>query len=325
MANPALVNGRDLAPSSGLNQEGFESLVHLLEQSIGGTAVLSPDRLRYLLLAMVCQGHVLMEDSQGVGKTLVAKTLAQSIDGKFGRVQCTPDLLPSDITGTSIFNMRDNRFEFRVGPVFSNVLLADEINRAGPRTQSAPLEAMAEFQVSADGEPRRLPRPFMVIATQNSMESHGVFPLPDSQYDRFMIRMSLGLPTEAQELEILSRSQRGLVEPQPVVATSEVAEMQDYVFNVGVALPVKEYVVRLARATREHELLSEGTSPRGAVLLQRASQGWAALEGRTYVVPEDVKHIAPMVLPHRLTARRGGVVEARDVVGEILDSVEVPI
>ena len=325
MAYPKLVDGRDIGRSNGLTREGFQRLARSLEQSIGDVAVVSADRLRFLLLALVCQGHVLLEDSQGVGKTLVAKTMAQSIDGKFARVQCTPDLLPSDITGTSIFNMRDNQFEFRAGPVFSNILLADEINRTGPRTQSALLEAMAEFQVTTDGDLRPLPTPFMVIATQNSTESHGVYPLPDSQYDRFLMRMSLGLPSLTQELEILSRARRGLPRPLPAVTTAEVAEMQAHVLNVGVSQPVSEYVVRLARATRDHELLSNGVSPRGTVLLQRASQGWAALEGRAYAVPEDVTRVAPLVLPHRIKVRGGGQVEAADVVSDILDSVEAPV
>ena len=319
------VDGQGLGRTNGLTREGFQRHARALEQSIGDVAVVSADRLRFLLLALVCQGHVLLEDSQGVGKTLVAKTMAQSIDGKFARVQCTPDLLPSDITGTSIFNMRDNQFEFRAGPVFSNILLADEINRTGPRTQSALLEAMAEFQVSADGDVRRLPTPFMVIATQNSTESHGVYPLPDSQYDRFLMRMSLGLPSLAQELEILSRAQRGLPSTLPVVTTAEVSEMQTHVLDVSVSKPVSEYVVGLARATRDHPLLSSGVSPRGTVLLQRASQGWAALEGRAYAVPEDVKRVAPLVLPHRIAVRGGGHVDARDVVSEILDTVEVPV
>ena len=325
MAYPKLVDGPDLGHVNGLTQEGFQRLARSLERSIGDVAVVSADPLRFLLLALVCQGHVLLEDSQGMGKTLVAKTLAQSIDGKFARVQCTPDLLPSDITGTSIFNMRDNQFEFRPGPVFCNILLADEINRTGPRTQSALLEAMAEFQVSADGDLHRLPTPFMVIATQNSTESHGVYPLPDSQYDRFLMRMSLGLPSMAQELEILSRTRRGLPHPVPVVSTAEVAEMQTYVLNIGVSSPVSEYVVQLARATRDHPLLSKGVSPRGTVLLQRASQGWAALEGRSYAVPEDVKRVAPLVLAHRITVRGGSQVKPLDVVSEILGSVEVPV
>ena len=325
MAYPELVDGQVLGRANGLSRESFQRLAWSLERSIGDVAVVSPDRLRFLLLALVCQGHVLLEDCQRVGKTLVAKTMAQSIDAKFARVQCTPDLLPSDITGTSIFNMRDNQFEFRAGPIFSNILLADEINRTGPRTQSALLEAMAEFQVSADGDVRPLPTPFMVIATQNSTESHGVYPLPDSQYDRFLMRMSLGMPSLTQELEILSRARHGLPRPQPVVTTVEVAEMQTCVLNVDVSQPVSEYVVRLARATRDHPLLSNGVSPRGTVLLQRASQGWAALEGRAYVVPEDVKRVAPLVLPHRITVRGGGQVEATDVISEVLDTVDVPV
>ncbi|MCH9011318.1 MAG: AAA family ATPase, partial [Chloroflexi bacterium] len=183
---------------------GFQELVSSLVENIAKAVVISQESIRFVVLGLITQGHILLEDTPGVGKTLMAKTLANSIQGKFSRVQCTPDLLPSDITGTSIFNMKESHFEFRPGPVFSNILIADEINRTGPRTQAALLEAMAEFQVSADGDIYPLPRPFLVIATQNMAESHGVFPLPDSQLDRFLIRMSLGIPSVEQEVEILS-------------------------------------------------------------------------------------------------------------------------
>lgn len=325
MAYPKLVQSESFGALGLLSQESFLEMLASLEQNIGAVAVISDDRLRFLLLALVCEGHVLLEDSPGVGKTLTAKTLAQSIDGKFARIQCTPDLLPSDITGTSIYNMSDSQFEFRPGPVFSNILLADEINRTGPRTQSALLEAMAEGQVSADGKLFRLPNPFMVIATQNSLESHGVFPLPDSQLDRFLIKMSLGLPTAEQEMEILSRTERGMKQAETVVSIEDVKEMQDYVMNIDVSVPVKEYMVRLSRATRAHEYISSGVSPRGTVLLQRASQAWAAMEGRTYVVPEDVKHVAPMVLPHRMAVRAAGQVDAEAIIREILDTVDIPL
>lgn len=325
MAYPKLVHSESFGEPGILTQESFLDMLASLEQNIGAVTVISDDRLRFLLLALVCEGHVLLEDSPGVGKTLTAKTLAQSIDGKFARIQCTPDLLPSDITGTSIYNMSDSQFEFRPGPVFSNILLADEINRTGPRTQSALLEAMAEGQVSADGKMFRLPNPFMVIATQNSLESHGVFPLPDSQMDRFLIKMSLGLPTAEQEMEILSRTERGMRQAETVVTIGDVKDMQDYVINVAVSVPVKEYMVRLSRATREHTYISSGVSPRGTVLLQRASQAWAAMEGRTYVVPEDVKRVAPMVLPHRMAVRAVGHVDAGEIIHEILDTVDVPL
>ncbi|MQG56377.1 MAG: MoxR family ATPase [SAR202 cluster bacterium] len=314
MAFPKLVQSDSIDDGPMMTQERFKELLGGLENNVSEVVVVSQERLRFLLLALVCQGHVLLEDSPGVGKTLIAKTLAQSIDGEFARVQCTPDLLPSDITGTSIFNVQDSRFEFKPGPVFANILLADEINRTGPRTQSALLEAMAENQVSADGRMYRLPAPFLVVATQNSMESHGVFPLPDSQRDRFLVRMSLGLPTLDQEVEILARTGRGMPSLSPVVTTKDVNEMQEYVASVDVADSVRQYMVRLARATREHTYLSRGVSLRGTVLLQRACQGWAAMDGRTYVVPEDVKDVAPMVLPHRVTLRGANQTDATQFV-----------
>jgi MoxR-like ATPase len=224
-----------------------------------------------------------------------------------------------------VFNVQESRFEFRPGPVFSNILVSDEINRTGPRTQSALLEAMAEFQVSADSQVHHLPRPFMVIATQNIAESHGIFPLPDSQLDRFLISMSLGLPTAPQEIEILSRAEHGLPEVSPVVTTEDVLAMQEVVKQVAVALPVKEYLVNLARASREHPMAVRGISPRGTVLLQQSAQGWAAFEGRAYLVPEDVKRVAPHVLPHRIVVRTASDVSRVEIIQEILETVPVPL
>ena len=221
--------------------------------------------------------------------------------------------------------MRDSSFEVKRGPVFANILLADEINRTGPRTQSALLEAMAEFQVSADGETLGLPEPFMVIATQNMLESHGVFPLPDSQLDRFLIRTSLGLPSESQEVEILTRAEHGFPEPSPVVSTDDVVMLQEVVKQVNVALPLKEYMAGLAKASREHPLVLIGMSPRGTVLLQQAAQGWAAFEDRSYVVPEDVKQVAHLVVPHRITRRPGSEPTQQEIVREILETVPVPL
>ena len=313
------------APSLKADKKRFQDLLEALQSNISRTVVVSDESIRYVLLGLVAQGHILLEDTPGVGKTLMAKTLAQSIQGRFSRVQCTPDLLPSDITGTSIFNMQQNQFEFKPGPVFSNILIADEINRTGPRTQAALLEAMAEFQVSADGEIYPLPRPFMVIATQNMVESHGIFPLPDSQLDRFLIRMSLGLPSPAQEIEILSRAEHDLSQVSPVLTTQDVMQMQRAVREVSVALPVKEYIVNLAQATRDHAVVSRGVSPRGTVLLQSAAQGWASFEGRDYLIPEDVKKVAPLVLPHRIASHPGSDMSHDEVVEEILGKISVPL
>ena len=307
------------------DQEAFQANLALLVGNISMTVVVAEETLRFVLLGLLTDGHILLEDTPGVGKTLLAKTLAQSIQGRFTRIQCTPDLLPTDITGSSVFNMQENRFEFRPGPVFTNVLVADEINRAGPRTQSALLEAMAEGQVSAEGERHGLGRPFLVIATQNATEHHGVFPLPDSQLDRFLVSMSLGLPSPTQELEILSRDEQGFSTVSPAVTTEDVLAMQEVVRQVKVTLHVREYLVNLCGASRDHPLVARGVSPRGTVLLQRASQCWAALEGRGYLLPDDVKRVAPRVLPHRILVRPGSSLSPTDIIHEILTTVPVPL
>ena len=294
-------------------------------RNVSASVVVSEETLRFLLLGLVSRGHILLEDTPGVGKTLTARTLALSMRGKFSRIQCTPDLLPSDITGTSVYRAQEGHFEFKPGPAFSNVLMADEINRASPRTQSALLEAMAEFQVSADGIEHPLPRPFMVIATQNVSESHGVYALPDSQMDRFLIRMSLGLPSVEQEVEILSRVEHGFAQVSPVLDGRDVLAMQEVVRSVNVAPPLKEYLVNVAQASREHTSVLRGVSPRGTVSLQQAAQGWAAFEGRDFMIPEDVKSVAPLVLPHRLALRSSSDVDAAAVVHELLGSVPVPV
>ena len=221
--------------------------------------------------------------------------------------------------------MKQAQFEFSPGPIFANVVLADEVNRTGPRTQSALLEAMGEGQVTVDGSSHPLPRPFMVIATQNLVESYGTFPLPNSQLDRFLISMNIGLPSAEQELEILSRSEHGLPEIAPVLTAGEVVEMQELVKGVRVATPVKQYIINLVGRTREHSGVAAGVSPRGAVSLQRAAQAWAAFGGRDYVVPEDVKDVAPMVLSHRILIEGGAGVSTHDLVSELLSTVPVPV
>ena len=311
------------SPDIGLS--GFRERLDALMRNVSASVVISEDTLRFQLLGVVSHGHILLEDTPGVGKTLAARTLALSMRGKFSRIQCTPDLLPSDITGTSVYRAQDGHFEFKPGPAFSNVLMADEINRASPRTQSALLEAMAEFQVSADGIEHPLPRPFMVIPTQNMSERHGVYVLPDSQMDRFLIRMSLGLPSVEQEVEILSRVEHGLAQVGPVLDGRDVLAMQGVVRMVNVAPPLKEYLVNVAQASREHPSVLRGISPRGTVSLQQAAQGWAAFEGRDFMIPEDVKSVAPLVLPHRLALRSASDLDAAALVQELLGSVPVPV
>ena len=313
------------SPVAPISQERFQNRLDRLTANVTDRVIVTEDKLRFVLLGLLTDGHILLEDTPGVGKTLLAKTLAQSIDGEFARVQCTPDLLPSDITGSFIYNQREVSFEFLPGPIFSNVLLADEVNRTGPRTQSALLEAMGEGQVSMDGEIRKLPRPFIVIATQNSVESHGIFPLPDSQLDRFLVSTSLGRPSADDEVRILSLEESGPDTVRPVLTAADVLGMQARVRSVSVAMPVKQYIVALCRATGEHPLAQRGVSPRGTVLLQRASQGWAAMDGRDYVLPDDVKTVAPAVLTHRMVARPGSAITPAELVGEALSDTPVPL
>jgi MoxR-like ATPase len=297
-----------------------------LVEQVAQVVVTSPKHLRLALLGLFAQGHILLEDLPGVGKTLLAKTIAACIDGRFARIQFTPDLLPSDITGTSVFDLRQQTFQFVPGPIFANVVVADELNRAGPRTQSALLEAMAEGQVSADGVAKPLPRPFVVIATQNLIESSGTFPLPNSQLDRFMVSMTLGLPTPEQELEILRRSEHGLPQVAPVFTPAQVVALQDLVLQVVAAAPVQRYIVNLAAASRACDYLTVGVSPRGSAALLRACQGWAAFAGRSFVVPEDVQELAPCVWGHRVLLRpESGVPTGREAIAKLLQSVPVPV
>ncbi len=281
------------------------------------------------LVALICQGHALIEDVPGVGKTMLAKAVARSVGCTFKRVQFTPDLLPSDITGVSIYNQKTLEFEFRPGPVITQILLADEINRATPKTQSALLEAMEERQVTVDGITHTLPVPFMVMATQNPIEYEGTFPLPEAQLDRFLVRITLGYPSAADEVVIMERQQfvHPIQEIGQVVDLGELREVQEAVRKVYVDAAVKQYIVALVEATRNHNDVYLGASPRGSLALFRSCQAWAAMEGRDFVSPDDVKVLATPALAHRLIvspAARIRNLNTRTVVQEVLDSVAVP-
>ncbi|MEG4864347.1 MULTISPECIES: AAA family ATPase [unclassified Microcoleus] len=298
--------------------------IERLKQNLGKTIVGKADAIRLVLVAVLSGGHALLEDVPGVGKTLLAKSLARSIDGKFQRIQCTPDLLPTDITGTNIWNPRSGEFEFLPGPVFANVLLADEINRATPRTQSALLEVMEEKQVTVDGISRSVPAPFFVIATQNPIEYQGTFPLPEAQMDRFTLSLTLGYPAALEELQMLERlSDTFAVEDlQPCISLSEVQELRRLCAAVKVEGSLKQYIVDLVRSTREDEEITLGVSPRGAVALHRASQALAFMEGRDFATDDDVKYVAPHVLSHRLIPAGGR--RAKTIVDRLLRSVPIP-
>lgn len=299
-----------------------ESLTNLT-QNLSKTIVGKSEAIRLILVALLSSGHALLEDVPGVGKTLIAKSLAKSINGQFQRIQCTPDLLPTDVTGTNIWNPSTREFEFLPGPVFANVLLADEINRATPRTQSALLEVMEEKQVTIDGKARPVPLPFFVIATQNPIEYQGTFPLPEAQMDRFALSLSLGYPTEAEELQMLQQQQnRVSVETlEPCITLEEVKALRQIVNQVKVTQSLQKYIVDLVRTSREHEEITLGVSPRGTVALQKATQAIAFLENRDYATPDDVKLVAPHVLSHRLIPAPGK--QSKVIVRKLLDSVPV--
>ena len=286
--------------------------------------------IELVLVALLCEGHILIEDVPGIGKTTLAKAAARSLGCTFRRIQFTPDLLPSDVTGIYYFNQKAQEFQFRPGPVMSQVVLADEINRATPRTQSALLEAMQEQQVTVDVETMALPRPFMVLATQNPIELEGTFPLPEAQIDRFLLRIKLGYPSEEEENDILLRFEREdpLETLEAVTSPEELLAMQEVVRQVMVEDSVRQYIVRVVRATRQHQHVELGVSPRGALALYRTAQALAAIRGQTFVVPDMVKALAPSVLTHRIiispqTRLRGRTPE--EVMTEIVNEVPVPV
>lgn len=301
-------------------------IIQNVEQVIVGKR----ETIELLLAAILCEGHVLIEDVPGVGKTMLARSMAISLGGEFKRLQCTPDLLPNDVIGVSVFNQRSGEFEFRPGPVFVNIVLADEINRATPRTQSALLEAMQEQQVTVDGVTRGLPRPFLVIATQNPIEYEGTFPLPEAQLDRFLLRITLGYPSKAEEKVILRRLQRGhpIQGLAKVVEAEAILQLGEEVWDVYVDETLEDYMVRIIHATREHSDLSLGASPRGSLALFKTSQALALLRGRDHVIPDDIKYLVPMTLTHRLIVKPEAQLRGRtatSILDEILKSVPLEL
>jgi MoxR-like ATPase len=301
-----------------------------IRENIQNVIVGKDDVINLTLVAILCEGHLLLEDVPGIGKTTLARALAASLGCTFRRIQFTPDLLPSDVTGLSWFNQKNQEFEFRPGPVMSQVVLADEINRATPRTQSALLESMQERQVTVEGISRLLPRPFLVLATQNPVELEGTFPLPEAQIDRFILRIALGYPSQAEENLILERFTSSDPMPllQPVISPEEILILIQKRSEIRVEASVRDYVVRVARATRDHPEIDLGASPRATLALYQASQAWAAINGRDFVLPDDVKTLSPHVLTHRLMISPQAQLRGRlpaDLVNDIVETVPVPV
>ncbi|MDP2720081.1 MAG: MoxR family ATPase [Dehalococcoidia bacterium] len=303
----------------------FTQKVQMAVGNIRKVVVAKEEVIRMSLLGILCHGHVLLDDYPGVGKTLLAKALAQTIKSDFKRIQFTPDLLPTDITGSSIYNPASGEFAFVPGPIFANIVLADEINRASPRTQSALLESMGEGFVTFDGKTYPLPRPFFVIATRNLAEPHGTFPLPQSQLDRFLLSIGIGYPGRDEEVEILNRGEHGQTELTPVLSTDDIKDMQEQINFVKVSRPVKEYIANIAAESRANAEIIIGVSPRGTVFLQRAAQARAAMEGRDFVTPDDVKAVAFLVLKHRIVTRSSQAGSPVNVIENILHLVPVPL
>ncbi len=314
-----------------VSRETTPQLLKQLQANIGGVLIGKPEAIRMALIALLAEGHLLIEDVPGIGKTLLAKALARSLECTFRRIQFTPDLLPSDLIGTSVFDQRTREFIFLPGPLFAQVVVADEINRATPRTQSALLEAMNDHQVTVDGQTRPLGPPFLVLATQNPYEFEGTYPLPESQLDRFLIRLRIGYPDRAAEKEVLTKHRLG--EPidnlQAIMSTEAILRLQGEVRQIRVDDSLNDYILSLVEATRKHPDIYLGASTRAALSLYRAVQAGALLSGRDYVVPDDIKQLAPAVLSHRLLAksfRQGGRADAAEAIfNDILNQTPVPV
>ena len=309
----------------------IQKIVQMLKQNIGRVVVGRDEAIELMLCALICRGHVLIEDVPGVGKTTLASSLAKSLDCSFKRIQFTPDITPSDITGFSIVNMTSGDLEYHPGLIMSQMVLADEINRTSPKTQSSLLEVMEEGQVTVDGVTYRMPSPFMVLATQNPVDFVGTYPLPEAQLDRFFMRISIGYPTCDEEVGILERTTgnvRPMDELRPICAAQDIVYMQEQVGTVYTSKEIKTYVAMIAQASRKHSALQLGVSTRGAIFLLRAAQAYALLNGRDYVLPEDVQHMAAPVLAHRLVlspeARMRNMTAER-ILASVIGSVQVPV
>jgi MoxR-like ATPase len=307
-----------------------QEMARTVRQSVGHVIVGKEEVVDLLMVALLCEGHVLFEDVPGIGKTTLAKSLARSLGCSFQRIQFTPDLLPSDIIGITFYNQKRGEFEFRPGPLLSQVVLADEINRATPRTQSALLEAMEERQISVERETMPLPRPFIVIATQNPVELEGTFPLPEAQLDRFLMRLRLDYPNQSEERLILQRFKENqpLQDVQPVLSAEYLKVLQAMIRRVRVDPSVETYIVDLVRATRNHNAIELGVSPRGTLALYRAAQAHAAVHGRSYVIPDDVKQLAKPILSHRMLATSSTRLHGRlmeQIIDDVLHTTPVPV
>lgn len=310
--------------------ENIQQMAERIRENVQRVIVGKDEAINLAIIALLCRGHILVEDAPGIGKTTLAKALAQSLKCTFKRIQFTPDLMPTDVLGVNFYNQRSGDFQFREGPIFSQMLLADEINRATPRTQSSLLEAMQERQATVDGETRPLPAPFLVMATQNPIEMEGTFPLPEAQLDRFMLRLRLGYPTPEEESDILLRFERDSEPPEidAVADATELSDMQQIANQVLVDDTVRTYIVDITQASRRHQSLTLGASPRAGLALYKASQAHAALDGRDFVSPDDVKALAVPVLAHRLIVASNARLRGRtgsQIVRDILAEVPVPI
>jgi len=313
-----------------MSMENILTMVKEIKENIERVIVGKEKVVDLILISLICKGHVLIEDVPGVGKTSLVSSLAKSLDCTFKRIQFTPDVLPSDITGFSMSNFKTGEFEYHPGMVMSQIILADEINRTSPKTQSALLEVMEENQVTVDGVTHKVPQPFMVLATQNPIEYIGTYPLPEAQLDRFFMRISIGYPSLREEMAILTRFQKSnpLQDLKPVASAKDILEMQDRVQEIFCAEEIKEYIANIVSYTRDHKDISLGVSPRGAIFLMKAAQAFAMLQGRDYVIPDDVQKMVPPVLAHRLILKpeaRLKDITAERVLQSILNTLRVPV